>query len=394
MKKVGFFLFLTVYNLLLLLLIPFFPILKFWLRKRGKVSILPRFSPFPPERKRILLHVASVGELNSCRKLISALKEKLLLTTFTDYSLSLARKLFPDIPSRILPIDLFPITFLFLKLLKPEKILIYETEIWFSFLASAKILNIPVFFISGKIGEKNFKFLKFLSPFSKFLFSEFYFLAGSEKDKKRAEELGFKKVAVVGNLKLSVEEPKPCELELEGKRWVVFWGSLHGKEIDLALKVHEELKKDIPELLTIVAPRHPGKEKVKSKKACFRSKTKKVSKDCEVYVVDTVGELFSLYRFADVVVIGGSFLKGIGGHNPVEGVFWKKPVICGPYADSFKEVNKLLNVVEVSEEDLKDFLLKLYRDRDFYDRIKKSSFEKLSHHQRVLEKVLEWIGES
>ncbi|MEO2068799.1 MAG: glycosyltransferase N-terminal domain-containing protein [Desulfurobacteriaceae bacterium] len=388
---------LVVYNLLILALIPFYPLVKLKARKRGSISLFPRFRvDFKGGKGKILLHVASIGEVNSVKPIVERLKDRVALTVFTDYGLERSKKLFPSVPSRILPIDIYPIVKNFLKKNRPSKILIYETEIWLSFLYAAKRLNIPVYIISGKITEKSFKnfrkFKRFLAP----VFENIVFLARSKEDFERAKLLGFKKVELVGDLKLEIEKPKElAKLEIKGKRKVIIWGSTHEGEEELAFKVHSELKKDFPNLLTIIAPRHVNRAKDILPRFPFalRSKTQEISEDVEVYIVDTIGELSSLYRFADVAIIGGSFVKGIGGHNPVEAVVWSKPVIVGEYAKDFLEIAKDLNIPILNERDLISFLRELLLNDDYRKKVIDKIANSFDKRKNVLKRILEAVGE-
>jgi 3-deoxy-D-manno-octulosonic-acid transferase len=389
--------FLRLYNAVLLSLLPLFPAVKFLTRKRGNVTLLPRFSTsFPEGEGKILLHVSSVGEATSVKPLVTALKSKTAITAFTDYGLERVRHLYPDIPSRLLPIDIYPVVKSFLKKTRPQKILIYETEIWPSLLKAAKEQNIPVYFVSGKISDRSFKNYKRLRKFLKSLVDKTVFLARTKKDAERAKEIGFGKIFTVGDLKLDVSKPeKLAELHIEGKRTVLIWGSTHPGEEELAFKVHRELKKRFSSILTVVAPRHIGraKELVPPGKTAFRSKTRKVSKNVDFYVVDTIGELASLYRYADVCIIGGSFVLGIGGHNPVEAVLWKKPVIMGNFCDDFRDVAELLKIPTVEKRELVKLLTDLISKKRIYNKFCENTFKSYLEQRGVTERILKAIGE-
>jgi len=93
---------LWLYNLLLLSLLPAFPAVKLAVRKRGNVTLLPRLSTsFKGAEGKILLHVSSVGEANSVKPLVRALKGNLALTAFTDYGLERLKRIYPDVPSQL-----------------------------------------------------------------------------------------------------------------------------------------------------------------------------------------------------------------------------------------------------------------------------------------------------
>jgi len=384
------------YNLLILLSIPFFPVIKLKSRKRGNIFLKNRLSSFiPPEATgKILLHAASIGEINTCKPLIEKLKNNITITTFTDYGLSRAQKLFPDIPSRIIPLDFYPLTKSFLKKGKFKKILIFETEIWLSLLKSAKDLNIPVYFVSGKISEKTFKRLQKFKSFISPLLSNAVFLAKSESDAEKAKGLGFKKVKVVGNLKFALTLPPKVPLTVKGNRKIILWGSTHEGEEELAVQTHYYLKSKGINLLTIIAPRHVNRKiPTPPSKTALRSQTKTVEENVEFYVIDTIGELSSLYAYCDVAVIGGSFVKGIGGHNPVEAVAWEKPVIVGMHVESFEDVVETLQIPKIEASQISGTLKKLLSNEVERKNLAEKIHKNYLKQKNVLEKILTAIGE-
>ncbi|MEO2083699.1 MAG: glycosyltransferase N-terminal domain-containing protein, partial [Desulfurobacteriaceae bacterium] len=303
-----------------------------------------------------------------------------------------AGSLYPNIPSRLLPLDFYPLVKSFLKKNRPEKVLIYESEVWPSLLRACGKLGIPVFFISGKVSEKAFRKLLRFRAFLKPLFENVVFLARSVPDAERAEKLGFGSVKVVGDLKLDVNRPeRAAPLILEKPRPVILWGSTHTGEEDIAVKVHAELKEEFPDLLTVIAPRHVGrvKELRLPGRTLLRSSSVTVPSTVEFYVVDTVGELPALYAHAGVAVIGGSFVPGIGGHNPVEALVWKKPVVVGPYSDHFSHIVEMLKIPVRRAEELPNFLKEALKGEITSD----LSYNLWTASRGVAERILEIIGE-
>ncbi len=382
------------YNLLILLSIPLFPALKFAVRKRGKVSLLPRLkTSFPQSRGKILLHAASVGEVNTVRPLVSKLQGKVALTTFTDYGLKRAELLYPEVPKRLLPLDLYPLVLSFLRQLKPKKLLIYETEIWPSLLRAARELSVPLYFVSGKIGERTFNRLKRFS-FLKSYLSRCHFLARSDFDLERAKELGFSKVYWVGDLKLDYSPPSTFPpLELEGERRVILWGSTHPGEEEIAVELHFKLKERFKNLLTVIAPRHTGRSLSLPGRVLKRSESFRVPSEVDFYLVDTLGELSGLYFYADLVVVGGSFVPGIGGHNPVESVALKKPTLMGQYATEFRELAEELSIPLVSKKELYNLSSSLLASGELSSKLAETSFKLWSQKRGVSDRILSYIGE-
>jgi len=382
------------YNLLILLSLPAYPALKVLARKRGEISLLPRLkTPFPGAKGKNLLHLSSIGEVNTARPLIEKLKEDLAITTFTDYGLKRCDELFPQIPKRLLPIDLYPLTLSFLKKTSPKRLLIFESEIWPSLLKSGAELKIPTYFVSGKIGERAFKrllkFKRHLEP----IFKKVDFLARSSIDLERAKELGFERAVWAGDLKLDYSPPTRLPpLKIEGERRVLIWGSTHEGEEEIAAAIHFKLKEKFPNLLTVIAPRHVGRRLNLKGKTLKRSQSLKVPKEIEFYVIDTIGELAGLYSYADVCLIGGSFVPKIGGHNPVESVALKRPTIMGEFAQEFKELAKELEVPLVKKKELDGLIGSLLSNRELSSKMALRSYNLWREKRGVADRILSLIG--
>jgi len=390
---------LLIYNLLYALLTPIiYPLALVRSRKRGGFSLRRRlFPPIRLKERPVWVHCSSIGEVNSVKPLVERLMERgrrVFLTTLTDYGAERAKRVFPSVEVCVLPPDLIPLMKRFVRRVKPERVLIYETEIWPSLLSVLKGMGVPVFFISGKISERSFRRYLMVKRFLKPLVGDTRFLARSDADAGRAKRLGFGDVRTVGDLKFSVPLPKAeADLRIEGKRKVILWASTHEGEERLAESVHSELVGKYPELLTVIAPRHVGrvKEMVFSLPFALRSETRTVGRNVQVYLIDTVGELPSLYRFCDVAVIGGSFFEGVGGHNPVEAVLWRKPVIIGSYHEDFSEIIRELEIPSVSREKVGELLLRLLSDEGIREEVAIRSYINLMERRNVADKVIEEV---
>jgi 3-deoxy-D-manno-octulosonic-acid transferase len=106
-----------------------------------------------------------------------------------------------------------------------------------------------------------------------------------------------------------------------------------------------------------------------------------------------MGELSALYRFGDVIVIGGSFIPGIGGHNPVEGALWKKPIILGIYGKDFIEIAQRLKVPVLKKEEILPFMEKLLSDEVFHKELSETIFKSYQKEKGVTDRILKAIGE-
>jgi 3-deoxy-D-manno-octulosonic-acid transferase len=147
----------------------------------------------------------------------------------------------------------------------------------------------------------------------------------------------------VGNLKIDTPPPPVDELELErlktaaGGRPLLLAACTHEGEDAIIADAHVELRRRFPDLLTIIAPRHPDRGaaiaellQARGITTARRALGQLPDRACEVYVADTLGELGMLYKLASVAFIGGSLVDR-GGHNPIEAVRHGTVVITGPH---------------------------------------------------------------
>ena len=137
------------------------------------------------------------------------------------------------------------------------------------------------------------------------------------------------------------------DLKLDGKvkRRILVAGSTHRGEEEVLLDVFQFLKSSIPDLLMILAPRHPQRfrevERLLKRKSVSYEKRSRLNGQLvtwpDVIFLDTMGDLPAVYRLADVTFVGGS-LVDVGGHNPMEPARWGKPIIFGPYMTNFSDI--------------------------------------------------------
>ncbi|WP_457568796.1 3-deoxy-D-manno-octulosonic acid transferase [Desulfurobacterium sp.] len=397
--RVGLF----IYNLLYGLSLPaLLTVAKFTSEKRGGFSVKRRFLSFPSKSKvkgrDIWIHCASIGEVNSARPLIEKLKDRAIVTTFTDYGADRALKLFPEIPVYVIPPDMKLFTDRFVKSLGAKKLLVYETEIWPSLLTSAIEQKVEVYFVSGKITESSFSLYKRFSSVLSYIFESSVFLARSDEDAERARKLNFAKVKTVGDLKFdSVTEPKPINVSIGNRFPIIVWGSTHEGEEELAGKIHVKLKEEFPGILTIVAPRHVGRaESLRSLlpgKTVLRTQSKGVPSDTDFYVVDTVGELPSFYGLGDIAVIGGTFNEKVGGHNPLEPMVSAVPVVVGPHYSHFREIISKVKecIIFSTSENLFDKISLLLKNDELRHRIGTCGKKVLEKERGVTERILKEV---
>lgn len=336
------------------------------------------------EKGRLWVHTASVGEFNTIKPLLKRLVEKyhIILTYFSfrakEY-LKAQRGFFHELYR--LPIDLPPLVRRFEKSVKPDAILIMERELWPSLILFTKA---PKVWLNAYAKESLLE--RLLSKRFKLI------LTRGEKDKDKFLSYGCKEVIACGNLKFLLEEPPEAFLRFsEGKLLVA--GSTHEGEEELLKSIFLKLKADFPELKLVIAPRHISRaQKVAELFAGLKVSFKSAEEEgWQVLVVDTLGELFSLYRYASVTFVGGTFVP-VGGHNLLEPAYFKKPVLFGPYTHKVK--------------DLKDFLMEkgmgfeIRTEEEFYHLARKllsgelalPDFDLKDHSQKVLHCYVHALG--
>ena len=344
----------------------------------------PSLAKLPAERSgAIWIHAVSVGETLSGVTLARRLKEAypdrpLIVSTTTITGQALARERMPFADAVIY----FPLDWAFcvrraMNAVRPSLVLILETEIWPNFLREARRRNVPVLFVSGRISDRSFaryqRYLRafgfFLRPFLKDALSNAGgFLMQSEKDAERIRALGAPadRVFVSGNLKYDLELPAStplsnwleAEARRSGRSPIIVAGSVVATEEPLALIAFGTLQGEYPKALLVLAPRKPERFEATAefideshRKFIRRSKLAipgpsqsggasengTISEDVTVILVDSIGELASLYRVADGVFVGGSLVPS-GGHNILEPAAFGKIPVFGPSMENFADI--------------------------------------------------------
>nr|WP_314180425.1 lipid IV(A) 3-deoxy-D-manno-octulosonic acid transferase [uncultured Campylobacter sp.] len=302
-------------------------------KKKYRASIPARFFLFKNPKfdaSRVHFHACSFGEVRSIAPLVSRFKDAAAVSVVTKTGFDEAKKITQN--TRFLPFEIFLPFWL-----KPAKItVIFEAELWLGLVFWAKFKGSRVILINARISDRSYKsYLKF-GFFYRYLFKfidKIY--AQSDLDKQRLQRLGAKNIVVSGNIK-SAFLPSPSKIYAKPKERVVVLASTHAGEEELILR---ELNLDANDKLILV-PRHPerfgeagdilAKFAVKNGLSFAKfSETKNFNAQC--VLVDAMGELVNIYKFSDVVVLGGSFVPNVGGHNPIEAAQFENAVISGEF---------------------------------------------------------------
>jgi len=316
------------------------------MERRGKPA-RPR-----PAGNLVWVHAASVGESQSALILIHAIERlapsvNILVTTGTVTSATLMeRRLPPHAFHQYVPLDQPQWVNDFLNHWKPDLALWMESELWPNMLLSLKARAIPAVLVNARLSEKSFSNWKFVKNAAKEILDTFsMILAQTDKDTAHFHALSATHAFTSDNIKYSAA-PLPfdplalstLELATESRKiWV--YASTHDGEEDLACRVHKRLKENIPDILSIIVPRHPERRDDIAK-TCFQNglsyrlrshHAALPAPDDDIYIADTLGELGLFYRLSPIAMIGRSFSNdGGGGHNPVEAAQLGCAVLTGP----------------------------------------------------------------
>lgn len=377
--------------------------------KEHKKRFLERYG-FPSQKKikkkLIWIHAASVGESNSALKFIIKLQNyypnhQILFTSGTITSAQdLQEKLPKNIIHQFIPLDKFFTARRFIKYWSPDIVVFFESEIWINLLNFAKKYGAKLTLINARISDKSFsKWQKYQSMHK--LFTRFdLIISQSKKDQEKFTTLSKKEVFYFGNLKEDTE-PKEINQKLFNKfqkqfsnRKIMFAASTHQGEEEIIINLHQKLKEDVDNLLTMIAIRHPNRreevQKLLPKNIKFLSDNEEFQKNDEFFIIDQIGYMDLFYQLTDLSIICGSFFDNIGGHNPYESLKYKNIVISGQHVANFEEIYQKLQQEGVCQivkdkNELYFYILKIIKDKNYHEKSKKNIDNFIVNQKSILD---------
>ncbi len=321
----------------------------------------------------IWIHAVSVGEVQAAVPLVNALAKqfpdrRLLVTTVTPTGAERVQALFGDsVQHCYIPFETPYAVTRFFNSVQPDIALILETEIWPNLYHECGQRDIPLILVSARISPKSVdNYRRFLPLFRQTLSYGIVIAAQSASDAERFKRLGAapERTWITGNIKFDIEMPNDL-LErgdnfrrdnFEGRPvWVA--ASTHEREEEQVLYAHEMVRKQFPNALLVLVPRHPERfaavrNLLHKQGLNFVARTDGVpcTADTEVYLGDTMGDVPMFYAAANVAFVGGSLVP-IGGHNLLEPAALGRPVVTGPHlfhtqdiADKFEKLGASIAV--------------------------------------------------
>lgn len=326
------------------------------LQERFGQSHLPR-----PTGPLIWCHGASVGESLSILPILDRMHQArpditILMTTGTLTSANLMDQRLPEgAIHQFVPLDHPVWTQKFLSHWQPDCILWLESEFWPNLLSQAMQQQAPAILINGRMSAKSFaRWQKFPALMQHILAGFDLCLTQEQAYCAHFTALGAKNVDYVGNLKFA-SAPLPVkqtdlsalQTDLAGRVCWVAASTHPGEEAEI-IRAHRIVQKTWPDALCILVPRHPhrgadiGREIAEAGLSYVRrSQNQPLTRDTDIYLADSLGELGLFYRLASIAFVGGS-LVAHGGHNPLEPALLENAVLYGPHMDNFQAIDHLL----------------------------------------------------
>ena len=379
--------------------------------RKGALSRLGFIYPKENNKNAVWIHAVSIGEIVAVREIVFTLIERgynVYLSTTTVGGYDMARKNYGD------KVELFYLTLDYphminklINLISPEYVMIAEIEIWPTLIYSLHKKLIPLYMINGRIGKKELKGYKNF----KFFFKPYFYmytkiLAQSNIDKENMITIGMPEglITVTGNLKYDItyhaDEKKIDELEntIPVNKFVITAGSTHAGEEELILKAIDKLNlKD--KVYIVIVPRDINRGEDIQKLA------ERLNYDLPLYtdyekssedgiIINTIGELLNWYKLSDLVIMGGTFMGTMGGHNILEAIYFKKAVIVGKYMYNFIEIYEYMKEAVFTCEDkekLADIIQEAYENEELRNNIAEKAYNLLIQNNGASKKTLSII---
>ncbi|MDQ3181898.1 MAG: 3-deoxy-D-manno-octulosonic acid transferase [Acidobacteriota bacterium] len=394
----------------------------FWQR----LGYLPNFKL--NHRPVLWLHCVSVGETQAARPLVKEILEnfpnyRLVVSTTTKTGQELAQEVFADQAELIfyMPFDWRFSVRRALRQIKPNVVLIMETELWFNFLREASKGGAGVFIVNGRLSEKSARrYAMIPKTMRRVLHYIDLALMQDAADAKRLSQLGIRgnKVKVTGNVKFDQQFAEAeTELTKEFRRRfaiekdapLIVAASTHAPEEALIIEAFKDVWKNstdkLPRLL--IAPRHPERfmeAAVLIKNSGFdwvmRSEEESGRDEvAEVILLDSIGELRSVFPLAEIVFVGGSLIPH-GGQNVLEPAVVKKAIVTGFYTTNFEGIvtelvkeNALVQLPQLNEKEippqLAEVFLSLLRDTEKRNNLAQNAFDVMQKNRGASSKTIE-----
>jgi len=363
----------------------------------------------------IWIHAVSVGEVLAVSLLVEELKSQLpgwrvVVSTTTDTGQKLARQRFGEGDVFYFPLDFGFAVRAYLEALRPKLLVLAESEFWPNLLHQARLSGASIAVVNARVSDRSLpRYLRFRELLRGVMQNVDVFLAQSDEDARRLVQIGAlaERVCVGGNLKFEVKPPqRPPILEVfavalqreEIGPLVVAGSTLEGEE-EMLIDCFRQVVARYPRALLILAPRHP--ERFETVAALLAGSGVRGQQRSQwdghqpigggVFLLDSIGELASLYQFADLAFVGGSMVPK-GGHNVLEAAQCGAAILVGPHTENFRDMVGVFQRAEalrvVTREALTFTVLALLQDDAERARLGQRALEVMRQQQGATERTL------
>ncbi len=337
------------------------------------------------------VHALSVGEVLSSVPLLHEIRRRhpevaIVFSAATEKGLAVAQKEVGPLAESIfyLPHDHLWSMIRLVRRLRPAAFILVETDLWPNLLWVLKKALVPVLMVNARLSLRSFNGYRRLGSISRSILAcldQIY--VQSEEDARRFASLGvsWTRLRVAGNLKFDLavfQKEKYSQKNrfpffmYQERRPLWIAGSTHDGEEKVLLQAHAMVLRRYPNTLLVLAPRHIDRAhrlthlcEAMGLRWALRSRTNAID-HVQVFLLDSIGELASLYPLAQAAFIGGSLIP-FGGHNPLEAAVHGVPCCWGPHLDNFREIeafliNKGCGRRVHNAQELQAFLLETLKD--------------------------------
>ncbi len=415
-----------IYTAILLLLSPFF-LYSLYKTKPNKPKFGKRWKEhfgFTPKlttlaNKTVWFHTVSVGEVIAATPLIKAYhtqhpKHIIVVTTTTSTGAEQVKKIGNIVHHRYMPVDFSWAIQRFIRIIKPHKLFIMETELWPNTLATATQNKIEVTILNARLSSRSFlRYKKIQIIFNLLSENINQILCQTQDDAQRFISLGVPthKVKITGSLKFdidistkTIESGKALRDKIGKDRpvWVV--ASTHQGEDGIVLDAHKKLLKDFSNLLLIIVPRHPERfdqvyqlSQQQKFQTLRRTSKQSITNEIQVFIGDTMGEMLTFIVAADICFMGGSLAgKKVGGHNLLEPAALAKPCLTGPSYYNFKQITEQLIKVKAcsicsNSDEIYIAMGPLLNDKEQQEQYGKVALQVVNSNKGALQKTLSYL---
>lgn len=419
-----------VYNLVLFVTAPLV-VLTLMVKKRCRRGLLQRMGiglpVLEPAHQPVLwIHAVSLGEVLAVIPLVLGLRArypflKMRISTVTETGREAVEQRLSGIADHCyLPLD-WPWTVLrYVRWIRPAAFIFVETELWPNLLRCLHRHGVPTILVNGRLSSRSFRNYRLIRGFmTRVLSTVSLCLVQSDRDLQRMTQLGMARNQVhrTGNMKFDqgqhwevngIPRIKPGSIGLALGEELIVAGSTHAEEEEALLRCYERVCREYPTVVLLLAPRHIERaDRLENRVQAYGMKVVRRSRIQDqndwapsaegprVIILDSRGELASVYSWAWVAFVGGTLVP-IGGHNLLEPAGWGKPVFFGPFTDHCREIAGLLlqgggGVQVQNGEELAELFLKSFRNRDWTEQMGQAAREIVREHQGVVPRNLEFI---